>query len=473
MIFKLIKIELLKVFRKKGIYVIWGVMLLFCFFNNFLYWRDYDSEGRYLYEKKENIQEEIKNLTKEKDSAVLGTDARIMLETKIELLKLKSTFSPNSWQYFKVNDYLYDALYERNKDSTNLEKAKYSDDLILKFKNNDYSYFWDLEKKDLESQISFLKEAQENDEGDTNLQENLEQKEEDLSVLNYRIKNRIVEDNGYLNEALSTYLSSRDKLKNLSKNTDEEKTVYQEVKREMKISETVLLDRVNYQAENTLTALLKGIMDDYEFFFVIIILMVSATLICDEFQKGTVKFLLIKPVSRFIILLSKYFTSILVLLMSVLLVFSFQFVLGGIFFGFDTLRLGVIVYDYEIDKVLHFNVFLYFVLYLLAKMPCFLMISLISLLIGVLTASTIISILIPLMLSVFSSSMLELAISHRLYWMKYFPNFIWRFSSYLFGKSSGLEGLDFWFSCIWYSLYFVTFLLLIRGIFKRKDIKNV
>ena len=156
MIFKLMKIELLKVFRKKGIYVIWGVMLLFCFFNNFLYWRDYDKEGRYLYEEKENIQEEIKNLTKEKDSAVLGTDARIMLETKIELLKLKSTFSKNSWQYFKVNDYLYDALYEKNKDSTNLEKVKYYDTLVSKFKNNDYSYFWHLEKKDLESQISFL-----------------------------------------------------------------------------------------------------------------------------------------------------------------------------------------------------------------------------------------------------------------------------------------------------------------------------
>ena len=78
-----------------------------------------------------------------------------------------------------------------------------------------------------------------------------------------------------------------------------------------------------------------------------------------------------------------------------------------------------------------------------------------------------------LQISIFSSSLLELAISHHLYWMKYLPNFTWQFSSYLFGKLSGLEGLDFWFSCIWYSLYFVIFLLLIRGIFKRKDIKNV
>ena len=473
MIFKLMKIELLKVFRKKGIYVIWGVMLLFCFFNNFLYWRDYDKEGRYLYGEKENIQEEIKNLTKEKDSAVLGTDARTMLETRIELLKLKSTFSKNSWQYFKVNDYLYDALYEKNKDSTNLEKVKYYDTLVSKFKNNDYSYFWHLEKKDLESQISFLKEEQENGEGDTNLQKNLEQKEEELSVLNYRIKNRIVEDNGYLNEALSTYLSSRDKLKELSKNTYQEKTVYQEVKREMKISEVVLLDRVNYQKENTLNSLIKGIMNDYELFFVIILLMVSASLICDEFQKGTVKFLLIKPVSRFIILLSKYFTSLLVLLMSVLLVFGFQFVLGGIFFGVDSLHLGVIVYDYGLDKVLHLNVFLWFLISLLSKMPSMLMLSLIAFLLGIVTSSTIISMIIPLMISIFSSSLLELAISHHLYWMKYLPNFTWQFSSYLFGKFSGLEGLDFWFSCIWYSLYFVIFLLLIRGIFKRKDIKNV
>ena len=117
--------------------------------------------------------------------------------------------------------------------------------------------------------------------------------------------------------------------------------------------------------------------------------------------------------------------------------------------------------------------FLWFLISLLSKMPSILMLSLIAFLLGIVTSSTIISMIIPLMISIFSSSLLELAISHHLYWMKYLPNFTWQFSSYLFGKLSGLEGLDFWFSCIWYSLYFVIFLLLIRGIFKRKDIKNV
>ena len=44
MIFKLIHWELLKVLKKKSIYIIWALMLLFCFFNTFLYKKDYDTE---------------------------------------------------------------------------------------------------------------------------------------------------------------------------------------------------------------------------------------------------------------------------------------------------------------------------------------------------------------------------------------------------------------------------------------------
>ena len=473
MIFRLLKIEIKKVFKRKSIYVIWILMLLFCFVNSFLYWRDYDDEGRYLYSEEENIEEELKTLEEEEKGVPQNTDQAVLIKTKIELLKLKKSFSKDSWQYAKINDYLYDIVYEKNVHFEDSEVLARYHDLVLKFKNNDYLYFLKQEKDDVLRQITEKKEEILESTGDVLLEKELKLEEETLDVLNYRIKNHIKEDTGYLNQALVGYVQAREQLKEMSKNTYSEKLAYQELKKEKEVNAFILKSKVNYKQENTVNALLSGIINDYEFFFVVIILMVSATLICDEYQSGTFKFLLIKPVSRFIILLSKYFTSILVLLMSVLLVFSFQFVLGGIFFGVDSLHLGVIVYDYGLDKVLHLNVFLWFLISLLSKMPSLLMLSLIAFLLGIVTSSTIISMIIPLMLSIFSSSLLELAISHRLYWMKYFPNFVWRFSSYLFGKSSGLEGLDFWFSCIWYSLYFVVFLLLVRGIFKRKDIKNV
>ncbi len=473
MIFRLLKIEIKKVFKRKSIYVIWILMLLFCFVNSFLYWRDYDDEGRYLYSEEENIEEELKTLEEEEKGVPQNTDQAVLIKTKIELLKLKKSFSKDSWQYAKINDYLYDIVYEKNVHFEDSEVLARYHDLVLKFKNNDYLYFLKQEKDDVLRQITEKKEEILESTGDVLLEKELKLEEETLDVLNYRIKNHIKEDTGYLNQALVGYVQAREQLKEMSKNTYSEKLAYQELKKEKEVNAFILKSKVNYKQENTVNALLSGIINDYEFFFVVIILMVSATLICDEYQSGTFKFLLIKPVSRFIILLSKYFTSLLVFLFSILLIFCFQFVLGGIFFGFDSLNLGVIVYDYGLDKVLNLNIFLYFFYSFLSKIPFYLMISLISLFLGVFTASTITSMIIPLMLSIFSSLMLDLAVSHKLYWMKYLPNFLWRFSDYLFGASSKLEGLGLLFSCIWYSIYFLILFFLVVRLFQKKDIRNM
>ena len=55
--------------------------------------------------------------------------------------------------------------------------------------------------------------------------------------------------------------------------------------------------------------------------------------------------------------------------------------------------------DYGLDKVLHLNVFLWFLISLLSKVPSMLMLSLIAFLLGIVTSSTIISMIIPLMIS--------------------------------------------------------------------------
>ena len=472
MIFRLMKIEVKKVFKRKSIYVIWGLMLLFCFVNSFLYFRDYDDEGRYLYSKEEDINEEIKALEEEKEK-VQNTNATTIIKTKIELLKLKKKFSKDSWQYAKINDYLYDVVYEKNIHSEDNAALERYQELLLKLKNNDYLYFLKQDRDNITNQINEIKEEILASDEDLFLERELKQKEETLKVLNFRIKNHIREDTGYLNQALVCYVQAREEMQESKKNTYQERIHYQELKKEKKINEFILKSRVNYQKENTVNVLIFGIMNDYEFFFVVILLMVSAMMICDEYQSGTFKFLLIKPVSRFIIILSKYFTSLLILGFSILLVFCFQFILGGIFFGLDSLNLGVIVYDYGLDKVLVLHVFLAFFYSFLAKLPFYLMIGLICLLLGVLTTSTVTSMMIPLMLSIFSSFMLDVAVSHQLYWMKYLPNFTWRFSDYLFASSSKLEGLGFQFSCIWYSIYFVILFFFLVKLFQRRDIQNV
>ena len=75
-----------------------------------------------------------------------------------------------------------------------------------------------------------------------------------------------------------------------------------------------------------------------ELFISIMILfavIVAAGNISEEFSKGTIKLLLIRPVSRSKILLSKYMASLLFSLGMLVVTFAFSLLIGGMFFGFD------------------------------------------------------------------------------------------------------------------------------------------
>ena len=114
----LIKNELIKIFHKKSILILWGLMLLFCILNNVLYWTDYDQDGNYKYEEQENIEEEKKKL--ENELAIYDVNKPenismyVTIQTKIDLYNLKEEFPKNSWQYAKIEDYFYELIYNRN-----------------------------------------------------------------------------------------------------------------------------------------------------------------------------------------------------------------------------------------------------------------------------------------------------------------------------------------------------------------------
>ena len=102
---KLIIIELTKIFHKKFIYVVLSLMLIFCLLNNILYYLDYDEEGFYKKEEKNNTAE-IKKLedkiTKYDKNNENDKTMYTSLKTKIDILNLKNNFPKNTWQYNKT-----------------------------------------------------------------------------------------------------------------------------------------------------------------------------------------------------------------------------------------------------------------------------------------------------------------------------------------------------------------------------------
>lgn len=466
-------------------------MGLFCLLNNILYWTDYDEDGNYKYMSLDNLKKEEETLQKElkKDNITNNSDIStyLTIQTKLDLIKLKKQFPSTSWQYRKIDTYMYQIVYQLNYCNYKKEaeciitevEEKYTE-VLEKLKQDDWRYFLEKQKdelkeqqKDIESQLSQVTiQQQKND-----LEQSLSELKQEMKILNYRLENNIKEDSSYLNVALEAYQENNQIVKHyqeLNKTLNrQEELEHRDALEKEKINQYIVEHRQNINKQNNLNYQLRTIVEDYEIFIVILILIVSSTIICDEFRDGTIKLLLIKPYSRGKILISKYFASIAVLAISILFLFLMQMIIGGFIFGFKSLNIPVIVYHFKLSKIVTYPIFSYMIIRILAKLPLFFMLLTISVLLGILFSSNVISITIPLLLYMFSYSLHTLAVQYHIEFMRYLITMNWNFQDYLFGGISDFSFINFKFSCIVWIIYFIIIVVLTFICFKKKNIRNI
>ena len=85
-------------------------------------------------------------------------------------------------------------------------------------------------------------------------------------------------------------------------------------------------------------------------------IIIAAGIIAHEFRWGTIKLLLIRPISRTKILLSKYISVLLFALFTLLFLFIFAWVTGALLFGIEGPQLNMVVYNYNYDGDYQFQV---------------------------------------------------------------------------------------------------------------------
>src|SRR5699024_5187155 len=92
---------------------------------------------------------------------------------------------------------------------------------------------------------------------------------------------------------------------------------------------------------------LQFVYDNHDFLSVVSLLtiIVSSALIAHQFLFGTIKLLLIRPVSRTKILFSKYFSTLFFALGALLFILVGSWLIGAVLFGFDGMN----------PKTLHFG----------------------------------------------------------------------------------------------------------------------
>lgn len=486
---KLIKNELFKIFHKKSIYVLAGIMLAFVILNNIVYKVFYDDNSNYTSQTLNDssweidyYSEELKNLDINKES---DKEEYISCKTSYDIAVLHSSYQIGTWQYNIIDTRLYDIIYninyytyiEKNDKLLKEYQDKY-DYYINSFENNNFKVFIKEELDSTQKEIDTLEKEKKT----ITSTKRLKEIEDSLNILyikkemiNYRISNDVPYSNSYLNTAIEDYIDTYTYLNSTTVDSlsYNEKIEYNNNLSKNATSKYIIDNKIDLNQENTVRNNLRCIFNSYEILIVILIIIISGTIISNEFNKGTIKNLLIRPYKRSTIFISKYISSFIILILSIIYLVFLELIVGGILFGLDSLNIPIVVYNFTTSSLVEYNIFTYLGILILAKMPLLILIMTLSITLSTITLNSPISIAVPILGYTFSGIIGSLAMSFDLKWMKYFPTMNWDLTEYLFGGLPAFQYTSLSHAIIISIIYFAIMFTLSIIVFNKKNIKNI
>ena len=484
---KLIKNELIKLFKKKSIYIALIVVLGFMIFSNFMYKSTNNvMYNSYIYSEQtlNYLQEELDKLDPKKTSDI---GMYVDIKSQIELYELMKQYENGSWQQQIINQDLptyfkEKCMYEYGEEK-DLQKAQEAqnkiDEIKQKLDTDDWEYFAQLELQQATEKLANIEEQIKNTDDKKTLLSLNQEKEAtliDKTIAEYRINKGIKYGQDYLNQAIEDYRYAAQDIARLE--SSEKELSYEEQKR---YNESLnLREKSKYIIENNvdlnemnLRRVLENFFTEYGIFVIAILVMIAGTIVSEEFNKGTIKLLLVKPYSRTKILLSKFITSMLMIIFVVLIMGIMQLFVGGVIFGFDSLSAPVVEYNFNTNSLQEINVLVYFLIQFLAQLPMFILLATLAFALGTIFANSALAITISLLGYIAANIINQLAISYNIKFLEYFVTMNWDLSQYLFGNLPNMEGMTMSFSIITCIVYFLIMVIPTWIIFKKKNIKNI
>ena len=484
---KLIKNELIKLFKKKSIYIALIVVLGFMIFSNFMYKSTNNvMYNSYIYSEQtlNYLQEELDKLDPKKTSDI---GMYVDIKSQIELYELMKQYENGSWQQQIINQDLptyfkEKCMYEYGEEK-DLQKAQEAqnkiDEIKQKLDTDDWEYFAQLELQQATEKLANIEEQIKNTDDKKTLLSLNQEKEAtliDKTIAEYRINKGIKYGQDYLNQAIEDYRYAAQDIARLE--SSEKELSYEEQKR---YNESLnLREKSKYIIENNvdlnemnLRRVLENFFTEYGIFVIAILVMIAGTIVSEEFNKGTIKLLLVKPYSRTKILLSKFITSMLMIIFVVLIMGIMQLLVGGVIFGFDSLSEPVVEYNFNTNSLQEINVLVYFLIQFLAQLPMFILLATLAFALGTIFANSALAITISLLGYIAANIINQLAMSYNIKFLEYFVTMNWDLSQYLFGNLPNMEGMTMSFSIITCIVYFLIMVIPTLIIFKKKNIKNI
>lgn len=479
----LIRNELKKIFKKKSLLITLLVTLAFVILTNVIYKLDFgNSYYDYIEEEISFYGEQLKTLDPEKDK-----DMYAQYKTELEVYQLVKKYDEKSWQAKIIQSEMrscisninYFTYQEKSDSGLKIAKAKYNE-YIKRLDTDDWRYFAEEEVKEKNTEIDELKAMQEKTTNKLEikeLQSQIRGYEISRQIATWRLEKDIPYGNDYKNNCLNSYMVAMEDIRSYDfgeteKNYDSKKQYY-------KAQETAAINKYDIENGTTVgdTSSAKGILlstfDEYEIFLIVMFMMTAGVIVSEEFSKGTIKLLLIKPYKRSTILASKFITSIIVAIIVILLVLLMQFVVGGLIQGFDSFRNPTIIYDHTINNVKQINTIQYLAMQALGKAPMYILLMTLAFAFSTIFTNSALAITISLLGYMGSSVINMLALNLKLNWIKYFVTPNWNLTEYFWGGIPTFEGITLPFSIAIIVIYMVIMLVPTFIIFQKKNIKNI
>lgn len=488
---KLIKNEMYKIFKQKTIYILWFLMIAFVIFFLSVV-KLSNQEKLYSYDIKDNIatlENSLSKLDPESEQDYLTyLDDKTNLDMNIYLLE--KGYEYGSFQYDIITNRAYELFYDVSKYSVGAAKSD-SDLEIAKQKltnieniveKGDWKYFVELDlQKYKEEQANLLE-----------ISKNLKDKSEiatvesqiidvnlNIKALTYRLDYDISYGNSYRSEALYTYIESSKKLyeyENKQTHTFQEELQYKEAQKDVAKSEYIIekgIDIDATQKENIAKDITMNFLSYFGLFIVIIAIFISGSIVSSEFSKGTIKLLLIRPFSRVKIIISKWITSFIICMISILILLAVTFLISGIMFGFSAFSVKPVIYNYSSLSVETIGYIKYFLIYFIYNLPYYLMYLTIAFCLSTLLLNTGAAVTISLFVYISSTIISNVTSAFNIKFLKYYLTNNIDFSSYIFGAPCRVENMSINTSILLYIIYFVLFVVISILSFKKRDIKNI
>lgn len=479
----LIQNELKKIFKKKSLLITLLVTLAFIILTNVIYKLDFgNSYYDYIEEEISFYGEQLKTLDPKKDK-----DMYAQYKTELEVYQLVKKYDEKSWQAKIIQSEMrscisninYFTYQEKNDSGLKIAKAKYNE-YIKRLDTDDWRYFAEEEVKEKNTEIDELKAMQEKTTNKLEikeLQSQIRGYEISRQIATWRLEKDIPYGNDYKNNCLNSYMVAMEDIR--SYDFGETEKNYNSKKQYYKAQETAAINKYDIENETTVgdTSSAKGILlstfDEYEIFLIVMFMMTAGVIVSEEFSKGTIKLLLIKPYKRSTILASKFITSIIVAIIVILLVLLMQFVVGGLIQGFDSFRNPTIIYDHTINNVKQINTIQYLAMQALGKAPMYILLMTLAFAFSTIFTNSALAITISLLGYMGSSVINMLALNLKLNWIKYFVTPNWNLTEYFWGGIPTFEGITLPFSIAIIVIYMVIMLVPTFIIFQKKNIKNI